>query len=152
MSQVTLELVQAKQTELAEMIQALARKAQSTKRRLPATDIVLFPGEWYAGAVLHEDGSIKHHLIVAAVREGCGNFDDTQAWAEALGFTAPTIQEAHLIVANKHKRLAGITCFWTSEKHSQAAYAWHCCLYFGFVSDYYRSAQLGGVAVRRLIP
>ncbi len=151
MSEVTIELVQAKQNELASMIEALQRKQQPTTLRIPAVEIELFPGEWYAGAVLNDDGSVKHHTVVSKESDETRDYDQTQAWAKGLGLSAPTIQEARLIVAHKYGRLADMTWFWTCEPHSNSAYAWYCHLNFGN-GDLTRSSLGGGVAVRRVNP
>jgi len=149
MSEVTIELVQAKQAELAAMIELLQRQAQPL--RVPAADILLAPGEWYAGAVLNEDGSLKHHIIVGATQDSGLNFDHAQAFAKARGLYAPTIQEARLIVAHRHGRLDGMSWFWTCEPHKEnSAFAWDCYLDDGGVNYCGRSASGGAVAVRRV--
>jgi hypothetical protein len=151
MSEVTLELVQAKQTELAALIEKLARSSLTV--RIPAVEIVLQPGEWYAGAVLNEDGSVKHHIVVAAVSESKLDYEDAQTFARDRGLSAPTRQETRLIVANKYERLASLSWIWTCEPYEgNDECAWDCYLYDGGVSNDVRSAEGGAVAVRRVVP
>ena len=152
MSDVTLELVKARHTELGAMIETLERSAQTKTLRIPAIDIQLRPGEWYAGAVLNEDGGVKHHTVVALVHESKLTFDATQKWAQEQGYSAPTRQEARLIVAHKYSRLDSKSYFWTCELHENSACAWYCNLSDGHVGNYARSAELGAVAVRRVSP
>lgn len=68
MSEVTLELVQARQAELAQLIEQLKRGTvvKGPQISLPAIDIELEPGEHYAGTVLDEQGHVKHHLLLMA--------------------------------------------------------------------------------------
>jgi len=149
MTEATLELVQAKQAELAALIDALTRKPQALQ--LPAAVIQLTGDEWYAGAVLNEDGTIKHHLVAVTHTTGL-DFDEAQEWAKDRGLSAPTKQEARLIVAHRYNRLADLSWFWTCEPHSESSYAWFCHLYHGTVYYRHRSASGGAVAVRRVNP
>jgi hypothetical protein len=151
MSEVTIELVQAKQAELAAMIEKL-QQPKSTTLRIPAAEIVLDPGEWYAGAVLNDDGTVKHHTIVVKTSNGGHDFDGAKAFAKEDGLSAPSDQEARLIVAHKGNHLDGMSWFWLSKVHSNPAYAWNCYLTSGDVDDNDRSAEGGAVAVRRVNP
>ena len=117
---------------------------------IAAASIQLQPSEWYAGAVLNADGSVLHHTIVSAVDNGM-DFDATQAWAKERGLSAPTRQEARLIVAHQHSRLKDLTSFWTCEEFD-SSYAWYCYLYDGYVDYDDRSFRRGAVAVRRVNP
>ncbi|HWI10374.1 MAG TPA: hypothetical protein VNU48_03505, partial [Burkholderiaceae bacterium] len=78
--------------------------------------------------------------------------DAAQAMAADAGLSAPTFQEARLIVAHRYGRLAGMSWFWLCEPHSNAAYAWYCLLINGTVNYGNRSAEGGAVAVRRVNP
>ena len=69
MSQITIEAIQAKQTELAAMIQQLqSRPVTKTVIEIESCDIELAPGEHYAGAVLDINGEHQHHLILMDAR------------------------------------------------------------------------------------
>lgn len=120
---------------------------------LPAVTLTLQPGEWYAGAVINPDGLIKHHVIAAGMRLNTARltFGKAQKWAADSGLSAPTCQEARLIVAHHAGRLDDLLWFWTCEEHS-SAFAWNCYLDDGDVFYDTRSAQGGAVAVRRVNP
>ena len=72
MPEVTLESVQAQHDALGKLIEQLQQRARVTPQpiilALPEAHIPLQPGEHYAGAVLDEDGRIKHHLVLLAPR------------------------------------------------------------------------------------
>ena len=106
MSQVTLEMVRARQRDLTAMIDELAKREQQPLE-LPACTIALRAGEWYAGAALHADGRIKHHTIVCAADNSGRDHADANAWAAAQGgdYTCPDKQDARLILANRHEGL-----------------------------------------------
>ena len=143
------------ETQLKAFADRLIQQLRSSAARLidqPALQIELQPGEWYAGAVLNEDGSVKHHLIVADSDNAGRTFAQVQAWAAARELSALTRQESRLIVAHRYSRLPGMSWFWTSEEHEDASYAWGCNLGYGLVLDGSRSAEGGAVAVRRVNP
>ena len=98
---ITLEEVKAKQTELAKMIATLERGTASALLCLPEAEIELQPGERYAGAVLGEEGQIKHHLVLlAATPDSRMSWNAAKAWAASVGGDLPTRQEQALLYAN----------------------------------------------------
>ena len=151
--EVTLELVQAKQAELAQMIERLSTPNVAAKLHLvfPEVDIELSEGERYAGPVLDDDGMVKHHLVLLAARPDVDlNWKAAQAWAEEAGGTLPDRQEQALLFANCKAALPQRWC-WSSEAEG-SSYAW-CCL-FSYGTQRYRGTSYEGcaVAVRRLNP
>ena len=103
---VTLEAIQAKQTELAALIEqakiqiaaGLTHSVESTQKLLDALrayeqatkatievqgiTITLQLGERYAGTVLDEHGQIKHHLVLMAQRPATElNWQAAMDWA-----------------------------------------------------------------------
>lgn len=104
MSAITLEVVQAKQLELAKMIEQLASAsvpATATRTiEIQEETIELQPGEHYAGTVLDAEGEVQHHLVLMAARPDKHlNWRDAMAWAEQVGGVLPTRQEAALFLA-----------------------------------------------------
>ena len=151
MSEVTLELVHAKQNELAQMIATLTAGAATAAVHIaiPAIDIELRPGEHYAGAVLDEDGDIVHHLVLMAAKPAKSlNWQAATDWAASVGGELPTRQEQALLFANCKPHLEP-EWHWSSETNG-ASYAWLC--YFGLGGQLYGSRGYEGsaVAVRRL--
>jgi hypothetical protein len=150
-SDITLELVKAKQSELATMIQALEDSAKLVIS-LPAAEIQLRPGEHYAGAVLDEHGRVKHHLVMLAAQPAQDlTWAEAKSWAEGdAGGSLPTRQEQALLYANCKPHLPKRWC-WSSEAEG-SAHAWNC--YFGDGHQTYitQSAKGCAVAVRRFNP
>ena len=154
MSEVTLQAIQAKQTELAQMIAKLATQTPAPSVvTVEEIDIELQPGEYYAGALLNEDGTVKHHLVLLAARSDDDlDWEDAKTWAATVNGWLPDRQEAALIYANC-KPHVDARWHWTSEQYeSNASYAWSCS--FGNGNQGYNDVSSAGAAraVRRLKP
>ena len=152
MTKVTIEAVRAKQTELNAMITKLVEQASQERQiKIEARTIKLCPGERYAGAKLHSDGSFSHDVIVLAARtDDDYSFQGAQEWAKANGGDAPSPEECALIKANCPEVLTK-SWVWTNRPHAEnASYAWY---FYSHGDCYYnhKSAQGGALAVR-LIP
>jgi hypothetical protein len=150
MSSVTLEQVQARQTEIAAMIQRLEAQAKVRQIEIDACTIVLQAGERYAGAKLDEHGNHLHHVIVLAARQ-----DEKQAWNDALtwgkkvGGELAAPEEYALIKANCPDLLTE-SWYWTNKEYEEnASCAWdfgsNGFTYFG-----HKSAAGGALSVRRV--
>ena len=151
MPPITLEAIQAKQTELATMIQQLEKQAASTTLvDIEGCTITLQPGEHYAGAVLDEAGQHKHHLVLMAQRPTDKlNWQAAMDWAQRIDGALPTRQEQALLFANCKPHL-GPVWHWSSEAHeSEASYAWHCHFSHGYQYGTHKSHEGSAVAVRR---
>ena len=150
MSQVTLAAVQAKQTELAAMIQQLLNSAAvTTTIEVEGATIELQPGEHYAGVILDEDGDAEHHLVLMAQRPtGDLTWQAAMDWAESVGGSLPSRQEQALLYANCKPHLE-CTWHWSSESHTDASYAWYCHFFTGDQSYLRKSCEGSAVAVRR---
>ena len=153
MTAVTIELIQAKQTELAAMIAQLqATPAQiSTTIYIEEETFDLAPGEHYAGAVLDANGQHMHHLVLMAAKpEGDLNWTAALEWAEEAGGALPTRQEQALLFANCKPHLTP-RWHWSCEEHeTEASYAWICDFRDGHQLHYHKSYEGGAVAVRRV--
>ena len=153
MTAVTIELIQAKQTELAAMIAQLqATPAQiSTTIYIEEETFDLAPGEHYAGAVLDANGLHMHHLVLMAAKpEGDLNWTAALEWAEEAGGALPTRQEQALLFANCKPHLTP-HWHWSCEEHeTEASFAWHCYFNYGLQSNTLKSYEGGAVAVRRV--
>jgi hypothetical protein len=151
MPPITIEAIQAKQTELAIMIQQLEKQAASTTLvDIEACTITLQPGEHYAGAVLDEAGQHKHHLVLMAQRPTDKlNWQAAMDWAQQIDGALPTRQEQALLFANCKPHLEPVW-HWSSEAHeSEASYAWNCYFGHGFQYGNHKSYEGSAVAVRR---
>jgi hypothetical protein len=152
MPEITLQAVRAKQTELNAMIAALMAQPVATIA-VDAIDIDLRDGEHYAGAVLNEDGTVKHHLVLLADKPAESlNWQAAKDWAASVGGELPDRQEAALIFANCKPHVEA-AWHWTSETHeSNASDAWDCFFSNGHQSGNGKSYAGCARAVRRLNP
>jgi hypothetical protein len=151
MPEVTLELVQARQAELAQLIEQLKRgpAVKGSQISLPAIDIDLAPGEHYAGTVLDEQGHVKHHLVLMAAKpDGELAWQAAMDWAASVGGALPTRQEQALLYANCKPHLKPDYWHWSCETDG-SSYAWGCNFYNGGQTNNDRSAEGCAVAVRR---
>ena len=152
MTAVTIELIQAKQTELATMIaQLLATPVQTTTIYVEEETFDLALGEHYAGAVLDANGQHMHHLVLMAAKpEGDLNWTAALEWAEEAGGALPTRQEQALLFANCKPHLTP-RWHWSCEEHeTEASDAWLCSFYDGYQYLRHKSYEGGAVAVRRV--
>jgi len=152
MPPITIESIQAKQTELAELIQKLQQQAlQGTQIEIEGCTIDLKPAEHYAGAVLDEDGQPLHHLVLLAEQaDKKKTWPAATVWAENAGGHLPTRQEQALLYANCKPHLKP-EWHWSSEAHEEdASYAWYCYFSTGGQNNYHKSYEGSAVAVRRI--
>ena len=151
MQPVTLQTIQAKQTELAMMILYLQEEQKSTEIKIDRCTITLQPGEHYAGAVLDTDGEHLHHLVLMAdVPDSKLAWQSAMDWATSVGGTLPTRQEQALLFANCKPHLKP-EWHWSSETHADnASCAWLCYFGNGTQSHDYKSDEGSAVAVRRV--
>ncbi len=155
MSFITLEAIEAKQTELSILIAKFKEQPvtpATTHWVFPEVSIELQPGERYAGAVLDESGHLMHHLVLMAQRPTEKlNWQAAMDWATRIGGTLPTRQELSLIFANCKPHLQPVW-HWSSESHEEdASYAWSCDFHGGDIDGYRKSYECCAVAVRRFL-
>jgi hypothetical protein len=153
MTAVTIELIQAKQTELAALIEQL----QATPMQVSTTIYIeeetfdLAPGEHYAGAVLDANGQHMHHLVLMAAKpESDLTWKAALEWAEEVGGALPTRQEQALLFANCKPHLTP-SWHWSCEEHeTEASYAWPCTFHDAKQYGFHKSYEGSAVAVRRI--
>jgi len=144
MSDLTLEALKADYESLGARIAAYEANRPRVLS-LPEVNVELRTGERYAGAVLNEDGSAKHHLVLLPARPtGRMTWADAGTWAKESGGELPTRQEAALLFANCKPHLTD-DWHWTSEEHENASYAWGCDFRNG--TQYGTLKSYGGLAV-----
>jgi len=161
MTEITLEAIQAKQAKLEAKQTQLAELIAKFTKPLPAVlllaiaaaTIELQPGEHYAGAVLNDDGTIKHHLVLMAPKPpGKLAWAAALTWAKSIGGFLPTRQEGALIFANCKAHVEA-SWHWLSEEYApNVSYAWLCYLDNGNQIINGKSFEGSAVAVRRVLP
>ncbi len=152
MTAITLQEIQKRQSELADLIDKFSAETVETRTIIMPDDTVveLHAGEHYAGAVLDENGQHKHHLVLmAAVPEGKMSWNDAMKWADRVCGVLPTRQEQALLYANCKPHLAP-EWHWSSEQYKDdASYAWLCYFFNGYQDYDDKSFQGCARAVRR---
>ena len=151
MTVVTLEAIEAKQTELSKLIAQFKADANKPIQWIfPEVRIELAPGERYAGPVLTETRHVDYQLVVMAQRlDSKLNWQDAMEWAQRIGGSLPSRQEQALIFANCKSHLEP-DWHWSSETHANdASYAWSCLFADGYQGSYHKSYVGCAVAVRR---
>lgn len=153
MSSITLEAIEARQTELNQLIAQFKADAANQRTILVIHEaaIGLDPGEHYAGTILDESGQVTHHLVLMAPRPDKKlQWQAAMDWAASVGGALPTRQEQALLYANCKPHLKP-EWHWSSETHADDAYyAWGCFFGHGTQSRYRKSYEGSAVAVRRV--
>lgn len=128
MPAITLDAIEAKQTELSKLIAQFKDQAnQPTLRVLQEVEIELHSGEHYAGPVLDADGNLMHHLVLRAeLPTGKITWQAAMDWADSIGGALPTRQEQALLFANCKTHVRP-EWHWSSQTHEDdASFAWIC--------------------------
>ena len=152
MPPITLEAIEAKQSELSQLIAKFKdQPAQNTLHVFPRLDIELSPGEHYAGPVLDQNGQIEHHLVLMAHRPTDKlNWQAAMDWSARVGGSLPTRQEQALLYANCKPHLKP-GWHWSCETHEDdASSAWGCHFGNGVQNNSHKSNEGSAVAVRRV--
>jgi len=117
---VTLELIEAKQTELGELIQRFKTQAPAaapTTYTVPAVTIELRPGERYAGLLLDDSGAPLHHVVLLPGDEEDVTWEGAKAWAASIGGELPMRREQSLLFADLKGEFQGVW-YWSAEVHA----------------------------------
>ncbi|WP_447639536.1 DUF1566 domain-containing protein [Pandoraea norimbergensis] len=147
---ITLEAIEAKHSELGQLIERFKEQAKGTEIHIHDTVIPLAAGERFAGFVLNEDGTLSHYLIKLAGEVEDVNFAAAREWASSKGGELPTRQEQALLYANLKGEFS-TNWYWSGEEHEDG-FAWYQYFYDGSQYYYGQSYRLRAVAVRRFIP
>jgi hypothetical protein len=127
MTTITLEQIEARHTELAEMITKLKAQppaAAPTIFTVAEARITLQPGERYAGLLLSDNGQPSHHLVLLPGDSDDINWSDAKEWATSIGGELPTRREQSLLFANLKSEFQP-RWYWSSQVHeSDGSYAW----------------------------
>jgi hypothetical protein len=147
MSTITLNAIEAKQSELTEMI-ARFKAQQGVTMVIPEAYIELQAGEHYAGLLLAADGS-RHHLILLAGEAESVDWEQAKVWAAEVGGELPTRSEQALLYANLKGKFQA-AWYWSSEPAGDGSYAWHQLFDYGSQGNYRKSYEGRARAVRRV--
>lgn len=111
--------------------------------------IELAVGEHYAGLVLGDDGTPKHHLVLLPGDGDDMTWSDAGEWATQAGGTLPTRQEQALLFANCKAQFRR-DWYWSAEQHeTEGSYAWFQLFDDGVQYYYRKNDTCRARAVRR---
>lgn len=151
MTTITLHDIKATQTKLAAMIAEFESASRTTTLLVfPEAEIALSAGEHYAGAILNDDGTIAHHVVLLPGDRESINWKDAIAWAAEVGGELPSRREQALLYANLKGKFVE-TWYWSAEQHeSNGEYAWFQNFGFGSQGITRKSDEGRARAVRRV--
>ena len=144
---VTLEAIEKRQDELAQMIEKL--KAQETPYAIPSALIDLRHGERYAGIILDGEGDPGYHLVLLPGEAESIQWEDAKKWAAERDGELPTRREQSLLFANLKGEFKE-TAYWSGQHHEDERYAWSQGFINGSQLCYGTDFKLRARAVRRL--
>jgi hypothetical protein len=145
---ITLEQIEAKQTELADLIAKLKVQPKPIQYGIPVAVISLAPGERYAGIVLKDDGEPSHHLVLLPGEAEEVEWQEAKDWAEKQGGELPTRREQALLYANLKSEFKS-AWYWSNEANGDAS-AWYQSFDNGNQTYDRQYDELRARAVRRL--
>lgn len=148
----TLEAIEAEHKRLGAMIDKIKSQMQSIDYRVHAATIPLAAGERVAGAILDDDGTINHYVILLPGEAESVNWTDAKAWAADRDGELPTRREQSLLFANLKSEFES-AWYWSCEVHeTESGWAWYQHFYRGSQDSYEQTSRLRARAVRRFIP
>jgi hypothetical protein len=148
---ITLEVIEAKQSELSKLIESFKRQAEQTVIDVPSVSIALAAGEFYAGLILDGEGRPSYHLILLPGDVNGKSWADAKNWAAEQGGELPTRREQSLLFANLKQHFEQ-DWYWSNETNADyPAYAWFQGFSYGGQGNYRKDGSICRArAVRRL--
>jgi hypothetical protein len=149
---ITLEQIAADHVRIGAMIEAFKKQPQSTEYRVAAVTIPLAAGERVAGAILNDDGTLSHYVILLPGEAESVNWQDAVAWATERGGELPTRREQSLLFANLKDGFES-AWYWSGERHEEnSGWAWYQSFGYGGQNGGAQRYEFRARAVRRFIP
>jgi hypothetical protein len=149
---ITLEEISEQQARINAMIETFKKQAQATEYRVDAALIPLAAGERFAGAILNEDGTLSHYVILLPGQADDVNWKDALEWAANQGGELPTRREQSLLFSNLKGEFEE-RYYWSSEQHEEnSGWAWYQDFCSGSQGCLSQDSEFRARAVRRFIP
>ena len=149
----SLEQIEVAHQKVADMIAAFKTGAAAQSVRtitIAHSEIVLQPGEHYAGLILGAGGAPDYHLVLLPGDVEDVNWEAAKEFAATAGGELPTRREQSLLFANLKDQFEG-AWYWSSEQHAaNDDFAWSQDFDYGGQNFIIKSAGLRARAVRRL--
>ncbi|WP_321789349.1 DUF1566 domain-containing protein [Burkholderia pyrrocinia] len=149
---ITLQAIESEHARIGALIDEFKKQPRASEYHVDATTVPLASGERFAGAILNDDGTLSHYLILLPGQAEDVNWKDAIAWAAERGGELPTRREQSLLFANlKHE--FDERYYWSCEQHEEnSGWAWYQHFYIGNQGDNHQYLELRARAVRRFIP
>lgn len=156
---ITLEAIEAQQSKLSDdharisaLIEEFKKQPRSTQITIPAVTIPLAAGERLAGAILNDDGTLSHYVILLPGEAESVNWQDALAWATSQGGELPTRREQSLLFTNLKDEFES-AWYWSGEQHEEnSGWAWFQYFGNGYQNYTNQNVEFRARAVRRFIP
>jgi len=149
---ITLEEIEAQQSRIHAMIEAFRKQPLPTEYRIAAVTIPLAAGERLAGAILNDDGTLGHYLVLLPGQADDVNWTAARDWAAEQGGELPTRREQSLLFANLKGEFEE-RYYWSGERHEEnAGWAWFQNFNDGSQGSNRQYRELRARAVRRFVP
>ncbi|MBU9380690.1 DUF1566 domain-containing protein [Burkholderia gladioli] len=149
---ITLASIEAEHARISALIEQFKKQPAPTELRIPAVTIPLAAGERLAGAILNNDGSVAHYVILLPGDADEVNWESAKEWAAEQGGELPTRREQSLLFTNLRDEFES-AWYWSAEVHgSKSGWAW--CQLFGTGNQHntHQNYEFRARAVRRFIP
>ena len=148
---ITLEHIQAEHSRIAALIEEFKKQPKATEYRIDAATIPLAAGERFAGAILNDDGTLSHYVILLPGDADDLDWHEAKAWSVERGGELPSRREQSLLFANLKGEFES-AYYWSVEEHSSAGWAWSQYFRDGSQDFCQQDDRLRARAVRRFIP
>jgi len=150
MPKITLEELETKYLQLGVKLATLKKESAKTRLVLPAipaTELLLNPGERYVGGIVNPNGSVRHIILLPGD-------SDQASWKEQMEWAASRGGELFdrvvgALLAQTMPDEFKAEAYWTCEQHAAYSYsAWFQD--FGYGSQYYygKLSKLRARAIR----
>ena len=146
---ITLDAIKAAHDKVGAMIAAFEAKAPRLLV-LPSAEIELQAGEYYAGAIIGENGIPTHHLVLMAAQAADINWDNATAWAARVGGELPTSAEQALLFANLKAQFEPGWHWSCTQCAASPSHAWSQSFNYGYQYSLHKSYEGRARAVRRV--
>jgi len=145
----TLEAIEAEHKRLGAMIDKIKNQIPSIDYRVHAATIPLAAGERIAGAILDDDGTINHYVILLPGEAESVNWEAAKAWAAERDGELPTRCEQSLLFANLKSEFES-AWYWSCEvPETESGWAWSQHFSPGRQDSYGQGSRFRARAVRR---
>lgn len=149
---ITIEQIEADHARIGAVIEAFRKQQRATEYRVAAVTIPLAAGERLAGAILNNDGTLSHYVVLLPGQAHDMNWGAAREWAAEQGGELPTRREQSLLFVNLKDEFEA-AWYWSSEQHEEnSGWAWYQYFGIGLQDSSLQGNEVRARAVRRFVP